>query len=115
METNDELDIDRIIQSELDALSLDDPIDDIADDIENDTKEIGNEEVINETRRNLERDMHERLAAFKNEVKTDLERYEIDYSEIDELLKKPVGHNENDIQENVAQTCGIERDELERV
>ena len=29
---------------------------------------VEDEEVINETRRNLERDMHERLAAFENEM-----------------------------------------------
>ncbi|CAF3397583.1 unnamed protein product [Rotaria sp. Silwood1] len=115
METNDELDIDKLVQYELDALILDDSIDDVIDDNQIDTKEIEDEQIINETKRNLERDMHERLAAFENEVKVNLERYEIDYSEIDELLQKPIGQYENDIQTNVARECGIEREELERI
>jgi hypothetical protein len=115
METNDEIDMDKLIQEELDALILDDSIDDIVDDNENDIKYIEDEEIINETRRNLERDMHERLAAFENEIKVNFDRYEIDYTEIDELLQKPIGENENDIQTNVARECGIEREELDRV
>ncbi|CAF5099380.1 unnamed protein product, partial [Rotaria sp. Silwood1] len=115
METNDELDIDKLVQYELDALILDDSIDDVIDDNQIDTKEIEDEQIINETKRNLERDMHERLVAFENEVKVNLERYEIDYSEIDELLQKPIGQYENDIQTNVARECGIEREELERI
>jgi len=115
MESNDEIDIDKIIQEELDALTFDDPIDDIIDDNQNDIEDIEPEQEINETRRNLEREMHERLAAFENEIKVNLNRYEIDYSEIDELLQKPIGENENEIQTNVARECGIEREELDRV
>lgn len=36
-------------------------------------------------------------------------------SEIDELLQKPIGINEDEIQTNVARKCGIEREELDRV
>jgi len=115
METNDEIEIDKLIQEELDALILDDSIDDIVDDNENNRKDIEDEQVINETRRNLERDMQERLTAFENEIKANFDRYEIDYSEIDELLQKPIGENENEIQTNVARQCGIEREELDRV
>jgi len=115
MESNDEIDIDKIIQEELDALTFDDPIEDIIDDNQNDIEDIEPEQEINETRRNLEREMHERLAAFENEIKVNLNRYEIDYSEIDELLQKPIGENENEIQTNVARECGIEREELDRV
>jgi hypothetical protein len=115
MGTNDELDIDKLVQYELDALTLDDSIEDIADDNENDAKEVEDEQVIIETRRNLEREMHERLAAFENEIKVNFNRYEIDYSEIDELLQKPTDENENDIQTNVARECGIQREELDRV
>ncbi|CAF2408190.1 unnamed protein product [Rotaria sp. Silwood2] len=115
METNDELDIDKLVQYELDALILDDSIDDVIDDNPIDTNEIEDEQIINETRRNLEREMHERLAAFENEVKVNLKRYEIDYSEIDELLQKPIGQYENDIETNVARECGIEREEVERI
>jgi hypothetical protein len=115
METNDELDLDKLIQYELDALTLDESIEDITDDNENDTKEFDDEQEINETKRTLERDMHERLAAFENEIKANFDRYEIDYSEIDELLQKPSDQNENDIQTNVARECGIQREELDRV
>jgi DNA-binding transcriptional regulator GbsR (MarR family) len=115
MESNDEIDIDKIIQEELDALTFDDPIEDIIDDNQNDIEDIEPEQEINETRRNLEREMHERLAAFENEIKVNLNRYEIDYSEIDELLQKPIGENEKEIQTNVARECGIEREELDRV
>jgi len=115
MDTNDELDIDKLIQAELDALILDDSIDDLSDDDQTDTKEIEDEQVINETGRDLEREMNERLAAFENEIKVNLNRYEIDYTEIDELLQKPIGENDNDIQTNVARECGIEREELDRV
>jgi hypothetical protein len=115
MGTNDELDIDKLVQYELDALTLDDSIEDIADDNEDDAKEVEDEQVITETRRNLEREMHERLAAFENEIKVNFNRYEIDYSEIDELLQKPTDENENDIQTNVARECGIQREELDRV
>jgi hypothetical protein len=115
MDTNDELDIDKLIQAELDALVLDESIDGLSDDDETDTKEVVDEQVINETNRDLEREMHERLAAFENEIKVNLNRYEIDYSEIDELLQKPIGENDNDIQTNVARECGIEREELDRV
>jgi len=115
METNDEIDIDKLIQDELDTLTLDDSIDDMVDDNQNDTEDIEDEQAISETRRKLEHDMHERLAAFENEIKVSFERYEIDYTEIDELLQKPIGDNENDIQTNVARECGIEREELDRV
>ncbi|CAF3598690.1 unnamed protein product [Rotaria sordida] len=115
METNDELDIAKLVQYELDALILDDSIDDINDDNQIDTEEIEDKQIINETRQILEREMHERLAAFENEVKVNLERYEIDYSEIDELLQKPINKYENDIETNVARECGIEREELERI
>lgn len=113
----DDIDIDKLIQEELDALSLDDPIDDDddIDDNENIINDTEDEEVISETRRNLERDMHERLAAFENEIKLNLDRYEIDYTEIDELLQKPIGGNENEIQTNAARECGIEPEELDRV
>jgi hypothetical protein len=116
METNDDIDLDKLIQDELDTLSLDEPIDDIVDDNnDNDTNHLNDEEEIIETRRNLERDMQERLAAFENEIKINFNRYEIDYSEIDELLQKPIGNNENEIQTNVARQCGIEREELDQV
>jgi hypothetical protein len=119
METNDETDLDKLIQEELDTLSLDGSIDDTVDenenDYDNDTTRTNNEEEIIETRRNLEHNMQERLAAFENEVNMNLDRYEIDYSEIDELLQKPIGNNEHDIQTNVAQQCGIEREELNQV
>jgi hypothetical protein len=116
METNDDIDLDKLIQDELDSLSLDEPIDDIVDDNnDNDTNHLNDEEEIIETRRNLERDMQERLAAFENEIKINFNRYEIDYSEIDELLQKPIGNNENEIQTNVARQCGIEREELDQV
>jgi hypothetical protein len=115
METNDETDLDKIIQEELDNLTFDDPIDELIDENEYDIKEIEDEQVINETRRHLECEMHERLAAFEHEIKANFDRYEIDYSEIDELLQKPIGENENDIQTNVARECGIEREELDRV
>jgi len=116
METNDDIDLDKLIQDELDTLSLDEPIDDIVDDNnDNDTNHLNDEEEIIETRRNLERDMQERLAAFENEIQMNFNRYEIDYSEIDELLHKPIGNNENEIQTNVARQCGIEREELDQV
>ena len=115
METNEELDLDKLIQYELDALTLDESIEDITDDNESDPKEFEDEQDINETKRNLERDMHERLAAFENEIKVNFDRYEIDYTEIDELLQKPIDQNENDIQTNVARECGIQREELDRV
>jgi hypothetical protein len=115
METNDEIELDKLIQEELDTLSFDESIDDIVDDNENETNHINNEQEIIDTRRNLERDMQERLAAFENEVKMNFNRYEIDYSEIDELLQKPIGENENEIQTNVARQCGIEREELDQV
>jgi hypothetical protein len=116
METNDDIDLDKLIQDELDTLSLDEPIDDIVDDNnDNDTNHLNDEEEIIETRRNLERDMQERLAAFENEIRINFNRYEIDYSEIDELLQKPIGNNENEIQTNVARQCGIEREELDQV
>lgn len=115
METNDEIELNKLIQEELDTLSLDESIDDIVDDNENETNHINNEQEIIDTRRNLERDMQERLAAFENEVKMNFNRYEIDYSEIDELLQKPIGENENEIQTNVARQCGIEREELDQV
>jgi hypothetical protein len=113
MDINDEYDIDQEIQAELDAITDDDPIDD--DIIDDDIHEQEDEQTINETKRNLEDDMHERLAAFENEIKVNFERYEIDFSEIDELLQKPSGENENDIQTNVARQCGIDREELDRV
>ncbi len=115
METNDEIELNKLIQEELDTLSLDESIDDIVDDNENETNHINNEQEIIDTRRNLERDMQERLTAFENEVKMNFNRYEIDYSEIDELLQKPIGENENEIQTNVARQCGIEREELDQV
>jgi len=118
METNDDADLDRLIQEELDALSLDEPIDDVnvnEDETKETTDSHEGEEEINETRRILERDMRERLAAFENEINSNFHRYEIDYSEIDELLQKPVGGYENEIQSKVAQNCGIEREELDRV
>ena len=119
MDVNDEADLDKLIQEELDALSLDGSIDDNDDenenDNENDTTRINDEEEITETRRILEHQMQERLAAFEKEVKTNLDRYEIDYSEIDELLQKPIGDHEHDIQTNVARECGIEREELDQV
>jgi len=116
MEMNDELDIDKIIQYELDTLTFDNTIEDfIDDDDEHVINEIEDEQIVNETRRNLEHEMHERLAAFENEIKVNLNRFEIDYSEIDELLQKPSGENENDIQRNVARECGIDREELNRI
>lgn len=115
MDANDDLDIDKLIQEELDALSLDGSLEDLSDDDKTDTKEVEDEQVINETRRNLERQMYERLAAFEKESKVNIDRCEIDYSEIDELLQKPIGENEKDIQTNVARECGIEREELDRV
>lgn len=116
MELNDELDIEKLVQYELDAISLDDTIEDtVDDDAEINTNVIEDESNVSETRRNLEREMHERLAAFENEVKANLDRYDIDYSEIDELLKKPVGNYEDEIQKNVARQCGMEPEELERV
>ncbi|CAF1071718.1 unnamed protein product [Adineta steineri] len=121
MTTDDDYDLDKLIQEELDALSLDGSIDDGDDDDEddknneNDTKAIESEEVLNETRQKLEREMHERLAAFENEVNVNMDRCIIDYSEIDELLKKPIGNNEKDIQTNVARACGIDREELDRI
>ncbi|CAF5199133.1 unnamed protein product, partial [Rotaria magnacalcarata] len=122
MEVTDELEIERLVQCELDAINLDDSIEDLVvgeDDDDNDDRkystEIEDEQEINETRRTLERDMQERLAAFENEVKANLDRYDIDYSEIDELLQKPTGTYENDIQTNVARECGIEREELDRI
>jgi len=111
----DDTDIDKLIQEELDTISLDDPIEDLVDDNENEINDIEDEEVITETRRNLEREMHERLTAFENEIKANLDRYEIDYTESDELLQKPIGESDNEIQTNVAKECGIEREELDRV
>ncbi|CAF3723555.1 unnamed protein product, partial [Adineta steineri] len=121
MTTDDDYDLDKLIQEELDALSLDGSIDDGDDDDEddknneNDTKTIESEEILNETRQKLEREMHERLAAFENEVNVNMDRCIIDYSEIDELLKKPIGDNDKDIQTNVARACGIDREELDRI
>jgi len=58
---NDELDIDKIIQYELDTLTFDNTIEDfIDDDDEHVINEIEDEQIVNETRRNLEHEMHER-------------------------------------------------------
>lgn len=111
MEGNDDVDLDRLIQEELDALDLNDSVEEnigetVADD---------DEEELLRTQRDMERQMQERLLAFENDVKTNLDRYEIDYTEIDELLQKPIGTNDDEIQTNVARECGIEREELDRV
>ena len=71
--------------------------------------------MLEETRANLERAMKERLTAFDNEINMNFKRYEIDYDEIDDLLKKPIGNSEQEIEVNVAKNCGIEREELSQV
>ena len=124
MTTMDDVDIDRILQEELDALSLhDETMDDIHSDDDEDIyqqrdyrlDEQEAERMLQETRDHLECAMKERLAAFQNEVNMNFKRFEIDYDEIDELLKKPVGNINEEIQTNVAQHCGIERVELDQV
>ncbi|UJR33019.1 hypothetical protein I4U23_020479 [Adineta vaga] len=119
MDPNDEIDLDKLIQEELDAITLDGSLED-ADDEDNDkeemdTKPLEREQVLNASRRNLEEEMHERLAAFEKEIQLNLNRCEIDFTEIDELLQKPVGESEKEIQTNVARHCGIEREELDRI
>lgn len=119
MEANDEIDLDKLIQEELDALNLDEPIEENADDDDvrypDRDDDDNDEKQLLETQHNLERQMQERLLAFENEVKTNLDRYEIDFTEIDRLLQKPIGTNDDEIQTNVARECGIERDELDQV
>jgi hypothetical protein len=120
MDTNDDSDIDRLLQEELDAMSEGDAndenfMDDNDDYIESNIPQQEAEQIVNETRDQLERAMQERLAAFQNEINMNFKRYEIDYDEIDQLLQKPSGNNDHDIQTNVARECGIERDELDRV
>ena len=125
MTTTDDLDIERALQEELDALSLDEALSSMADD---DDDVIGNEptdyhhidegaaeKMLEETRANLERAMKERLRAFENEINMNFKRYEIDYDEIDDLLKKSIGNSEQEIEVNVAKNCGIEREELSQV
>lgn len=122
----DDIDIERALQEELDALSLDETLSNIDDDDDDDV--IGNESedyhhideregenLIEETRAHLERAMKERLAAFENEINKNFKCYEIDYDEIDDLLKKPIGNIEEEIEINVAKNCGIEREELNQV
>ena len=111
MQGNDDVDLDKLIQEELDALDLDDSVEENL----NETVADDDEEEVLRTQRDMERQMQERLLAFENDVKTNLDRYEIDYTEIDELLQKPIGTNDDEIQTNVARECGIEREELDRV
>ena len=119
MDTKDDSDRDRILQEELDAMSSGDASEEnFADENDDDTDSISEqavEQMVNDTRDQLERAMKERLAAFENEINMNFKRYEIDYDEIDELLQKPTGNNDHDIQTNVARECGIERVELDRV
>ena len=120
MEASNDRDRDRSLQEELDAMSLDDPVGDELSEGDEDgyPDEIPAVEIdrmMHDTREQLERAMQERLAAFENEINVDFKRYEIDYSEIDEMLHKPIENSEDDIQINVARHCGIERDELDRV
>ncbi|CAF1250746.1 unnamed protein product [Adineta ricciae] len=117
MDPNDEADLDRLIQEELDALTLDGSLedDDGPTDRQTDTESVEFKQDLSETRRNLEKQMLERLAAFQKESEVNVDRYEIDFTEIDELIKKPVGQNEKEIQNNVARQCGIEREELDRI
>ncbi|CAF0912178.1 unnamed protein product [Adineta ricciae] len=117
MDPNDETDLDRLIQEELDALTLDGSLEDDEDQTEQqtDTKPVEFKQDLNETRRNLEKEMHERLAAFQKESEANVDRYDIDFTEIDELIKRPVGQSEKEIQNNVAHQCGIEREELDRI
>lgn len=119
MDTKDDSDIDRLLQEELDAMSGDDVNDEnFSDDNDDYTGNIPQQEaeqIVNDTRDQLERAMQERLAAFENEINMNFKRYEIDYDEIDQLLQKPSGNNDHDIQTNVARECGIEREELDRV
>lgn len=111
MEEKNDVDFDKLIQEELDALDLDDSVEENV----NETVADEDEEELLRTQRDMERQMQERLLAFENEVKTNLDRYEIDYKEIDELLQKPIGTDDDEIQTNVARECGIEREELDRV
>jgi hypothetical protein len=125
MDTDDTIDIGRILQEELDALSVNDPTDEIyASDDDNDDDHYDRstddqeemiKQIMDETRDNLERAMRERLLAFEHEINTNFQRYEIDYDEIDQLLQRPMTNNDNEIQINVARNCGIERDVLTRV
>ena len=118
MEASNDRDRDRSLQDELDAMSLDDPMDDElseGEDYRDEIPAVEIERMMHDTREQLERAMQERLAAFANEINVDFKRYEIDYSEIDEMLHKPIENSEDDIQINVARHCGIERDELDRV
>lgn len=118
MEASNDRGRDRSLQDELDAMSLDDFMDGELSEVEDDANEIPAVEIermMHETREQLERAMQERLAAFTNEINLDFKRYDIDYSEIDEMLHKPIENSEDAIQINVARHCGIERDELDRV
>ena len=119
MDTKDDSDIDRLLQEELDAMSVGDVNDenfsDESDDYTGNIPQHEAEQIVNDTRDQLERAMQERLAAFENEINMNFKRYEIDYDEIDQLLQKPSGNNDHDIQTNVARECGIEREELDRV
>ena len=115
------VDINRVLQEELDALSLDDPMEENLSEDEDEANDLGHTDeqqvtqLMNETKDQLERAMQERLAAFEHEINMNFKRYEIDYDEIDDLLQKPTQNNEQQIQSNVARECGIEREELDRV
>lgn len=119
MATTESVDFDRILQEELDAISLDDETEESVSDEENQYDYKIEEEqaqlLINETRERLESAMKERLAAFENEMKMNMKLYEIDYDEIDELLQKPIGNYEQEIENNVARHFGIEQVEVHRV
>lgn len=111
----DDVDLDKLIQEELDALNLDDPVEENIDDDDVKYPDDDQDEELLRRQHNLEHQMQERLLAFENEVKTNLDRYDIDYTEIDQLLQKPIGTNDEEIQTNVAREFGIERNELEQV
>ena len=111
----DDVDLDKLIQEELDALNLDDPVEENIDDDDVKYPDDDQDEELLRRQHNLEHQMQERLLAFENEVKSNLDRYDIDYTEIDQLLQKPIGTNDEEIQTNVAREFGIERNELEQV
>lgn len=121
MANSDDIDIERLLQEELDALSLDEPGEETEPDdnheynFDFEEEEEKAQKNIQESREQLELAMKERLVAFENEIQQNMKRYEIDYDEIDELLKKPIGNTEDEIENNVARECGINRDELNRV
>ncbi|CAF1380993.1 unnamed protein product, partial [Didymodactylos carnosus] len=113
--SDDDLDIDRIVQMELDAISLD--YDDIQQeqDYDIDKEDATLYEDISTSRDELDRQMKERLEAFQNEIDSNFDTYKIDYDEINSLLERSTVNTQEidaQIQRKVANECGINEVQL---